>query len=111
VATATRWFSPAMTKMGQIRSSVVSRFSRISLRDHSDWRTRRILVAGNPEAGNSGVAAAGRWDAVCSASTFLSMAGRSFIVPQGVSLSASIRAGNSLSGANIQMLLFQNEIK
>ena len=40
-AIASRRFSPSMTKIGQIRSSTVSRFSCTSRRDQSALRMRR----------------------------------------------------------------------
>src|SRR3954454_1453956 len=47
-------FSPSMTKIGQMRSSVVSTFSRTSRRAHSDLRLRRgRWVRPSPSAGGA----------------------------------------------------------
>src|SRR5947209_513611 len=44
-ATGMRTLSPPVTNSGQIRSSVVSTFSRTIRRAHSDLRLRRIRIA------------------------------------------------------------------
>ena len=47
--TGARLFSPSITNIGQIRSLVVSTFSRISRRAHSDLRLRRGRTARSSE--------------------------------------------------------------